>query len=138
MKSLLFIFSLTFTLSASADLKWFSNGKLRFIEDGKTKVVTSPLCRDEAKNLLLSQSCQKNKNCEAKRERFLPPSYQSLDESIGDPLFKYCYLFDGTPALVEYQLKKEWRETSICKFKDKSFINLSYLHSDGINFNPIE
>lgn len=109
-------------------------GKFRFIEKQKKVTQAFAYCFDESKNQLLSQSCEKK--CTAKEKRFLPGSLEFLDRQDGDPLFTYCYLFKGTPMMVEFLWDQEWRETSICMFEDKSFVNLSYLF-DQITFVSI-
>ncbi|OQW53420.1 MAG: hypothetical protein A4S09_07410 [Proteobacteria bacterium SG_bin7] len=130
------IAALTLTcLNSVAKTICASKGKFRYIEGKSAVIKTMDYCYDSNKNQLISKTC--DKKCVAKEERFLPDSLEFLDLEYGDPLFSYCYLFNGIPSRIEYLWNNQWRETSICTFEDNSFVNLSYLYREGISFMSI-
>lgn len=96
-------------------------GRLRILENGKTRIEHTAYCTNFNGTILISQKFKKKKVLGKK----VPQS-----ESV-NPGFIFCRKLDGIPELVDIDVKGKWFELDRCLFEDGSYIDTGSLYELG-------
>lgn len=130
-----FIFLLVTKVSAKSDRQYhmtlpknwhcYSDAKKRVVNIDN-KPTNTKYCESQIHRGFASENCFGKVDCEALKPRLLSRRDQNLPSEVGNAAFHKCRIFAGTPMVVELWNGKNWRSTSICEFKDESYVGLDY------------
>lgn len=110
--------------SEKGRFKCMQEGKVRHIENGKTKEYGSAYCINHFEYEILNYQCVLNKNCEAYNAYYSANQLPRTQGERGNPYHRKCYVIGGQPKLIEYFDGEDWKEGGICVFSDESFISV--------------
>ena len=96
-------------------------GRLRILENGKSRIEYSTFCTNDDGTVLISEKFKKKKVIGKK-----VPKSESLN-----PGFVFCRKLGATPELVDIEVKGRWYELDRCLFDDGSFIDTGSLYELG-------
>jgi hypothetical protein len=125
-------------------LKIFANncfgrneGKIRFINNGSQVVESAEYCTiRDGKEIIMKKCTYDRILCMSTSIIQKSVEVSNINSDIGNPLFKVCHTLGGSPKIIEFWNGKGWKKSSICTFKDKSYIGLNEFYShQNVTFN---
>lgn len=134
MKTLFFIILLIFSSFALSQEVCVQAGKIKHIYQTKKVIEKKGFCYGPEFGAIKSLSCKKGK-CQAYQfKKLSEKAKEGLLGEFGSPGFKLCIKFyHSIPQIISYNVKGEWKSSSICIFKDKSFIDTGRLMKNSFD-----
>ena len=119
-----------FSAEVSAE-NCLERGMYKKLDDTK-RIISASYCYIETSDLLVDKKSYLKGKTTAEGILKDLPKVEKEHTSFGNPSYHYCTQLKGTPLQTSFLLSdKKWKNFSICRFKDRSFVNLDYLYSTG-------
>ena len=119
---LLLLISFFIAYNSYAEFKCIKEGKIKYIRDSKEFIEKSSYCIDHIHYKILSFDCLRDENCLAKKS-YIGSKKLNIINSVGTPADNKCFILGGKASLVSFYNGSDFEKTSICRFKDKSFVS---------------
>lgn len=108
-------------------LTCLSEGKIRYLEMGKSKTEIGKFCFSEDRSYFFSSSCRDEK-CAALKADLSEIKSLALAGQVGSPGFKLCRRAGGVAELLDFFDGKRWWSMDRCRFEaDGSFVDTGIL-----------
>lgn len=124
---LIYLFFIPSLVAFASDIKCTYNAQMKYNVQGGFKTETISFCTRSSGPKFFSINC-KNNDCEALRSLKIKRKIK-LGGIRGNPLFQLCHIVKGVPKRVFIQNKQSLRESTLCFFKDKSFVNVGFIYT---------